>query len=234
MKLTSQFGRFLRMLGIALVLISPVWAAQHPRGMARQARPQVAARQQAREQRQERQQQRQERQQQRRQQQPEQNRPPRTDNNFNSTRGPEANPNRPPNANPNRDSNRPPNIVRPRDMTPEQRQRFFQNERKFDQLSPQQKQDLRDRARVWNQMTPAQRDHIRNDVIPKWRQLPPDRQRAIQQRFGVLRNMPESARNDHLNDPNFTRGMSEDDKAMLRDLAHMHVGGAPEAPNPNP
>ena len=231
MKLNSQFGRFLRMLGIALLLVSPVWAAQHPRGMARQARPQMAARQQAREQRQERQQQRQERQQQRqeqqqrRQQQPEQNRPPRTENN--------GNPNRPPTANPSRDPNRPPSVIRPRDMTPEQRQRFFQNERKFDQLSPQQKQDLRDRARVWNQMTPAQRDHIRNDVIPKWRQLPPDRQRAIQQRLGVLRNMPESARNEHLNDPNFTRGMSEEDKSMLRDLAHMHVGGAPESPNSN-
>src|SRR2546430_2754086 len=42
---------------------------------------------------------------------------------------------------------------------------------------------------------------------------------------------PESARNQHLNDPNFTRGMSEEDKSMLRDLSHLHVGGAPEPPN---
>jgi hypothetical protein len=68
-------------------------------------------------------------------------------------------------------------------------------------------------------------------VIPKWKQLPADRQRAISQRLGVLQNMPESARNQHLNDPNFTRGMSEQDKATLRDLSHMHVGGAPETPN---
>jgi len=40
--------------------------------------------------------------------------------------------------------------------------------------------------------------------------------------------MPESARNRHLNDPNFTRGMNEEDKQMLRDLSHQHVGGAPE------
>jgi hypothetical protein len=66
--------------------------------------------------------------------------------------------------------------------------------------------------------------------MPKWKQLPPQRQNAIQQRLGVLQNMPESARNRHLNDPNFTRGMSEEDKAMLRDLSHMHVG-APDPPN---
>src|SRR6266566_967885 len=73
--------------------------------------------------------------------------------------------------------------------------------------------------------------HIRNDVLPKWQQLPPDRKRAIQQRLGVLKNMPESARNQHLSDPNFTRGMTDEDKSMLRDLSHLHVGGTPEPPN---
>ncbi len=42
--------------------------------------------------------------------------------------------------------------------------------------------------------------------------------------------MPEAARNQHLNDPNFTRGMSDEDKVMLHDLSHLHVGGAPEPP----
>jgi len=83
----------------------------------------------------------------------------------------------------------------------------------------------------WNRLTPQQQNHIKNDVLPKWRQLPPDRQRAIGSRLNVLQNMPESARNRHLDDPNFTRGMSEEDKSMLRDLAHQHVGGAPEPPN---
>src|SRR5260370_1273167 len=57
-----------------------------------------------------------------------------------------------------------------------------------------------------------------------------ERQDAIQHRLAVLRNMPESARNQHLNDPNFTRGMSEEDKAMLHELSHVHVGGPPEPP----
>ena len=60
--------------------------------------------------------------------------------------------------------------------------------------------------------------------------MSPQRQKAIRQRLGVLQNMPESARNQHLSDPNFTRGMSEEDKAMLHDLAHMHMG-APDPPS---
>jgi len=112
-------------------------------------------------------------------------------------------------------------------MSPQDRQRLAQNEQRLRSLSPAQQQELRDRARVWQRMTPDQREHIRNDILPKWQQLPPGRQKAIQQRLGVLQNMPESARNRHLSDPNFTRGMSEEDKQMLRDLSHQHVG-APE------
>jgi hypothetical protein len=105
------------------------------------------------------------------------------------------------------------------------------DEKRFKQLPPQQQQELRERAQVWQRMTPQQRDHVRNEVLPKWQQMPPDRKRAIQQRLGVLKNMPESARNQHLNDPNFTRGMSQEDKATLRDLSHLHVGGAPDPPD---
>ncbi len=117
-----------------------------------------------------------------------------------------------------------------RNMTPQEKQRLYQNEERLKRLPPAQQQVLRDRAQVWKRMTPEQRDHIRNDVLPKWKQMPPERKLAIQQRLRVLQNMPESARNQRLNDPNFTRGMSEDDRATLRDLSHLHVGGAPEPP----
>src|SRR6266566_1064694 len=52
--------------------------------------------------------------------------------------------------------------------------------------------------------------------------------RPPQQPGGRPQNKPESARNQHLSDANFTRGMSEEDKALLRDLSHMHVG-APDS-----
>ena len=88
---------------------------------------------------------------------------------------------------------------------------------------------MNERIDTWNRLTPAQRDHIRSDVLPKWKDMPVDRRQAIRQRLRILQNMPESARNQRLNDPNFTRGMSEEDKATLRDLSHMHVG-APDPP----
>jgi hypothetical protein len=59
--------------------------------------------------------------------------------------------------------------------------------------------------------------------------MPWDRRQVIKQKLSVLQNMPESARNQRLNDPNFTRGMSDDEKSMLQDLSHTHVG-APDPP----
>ena len=144
--------------------------------------------------------------------------------------------NRPPNARseserPNFNPNRPPsaNNSQPRrfqDLSPKEKQNY----EKFNRLPPQKQQEIRDNARAWGKLTVEQQSHIKNDVFPKWQQMPPQRQKAIRQRLGVLQNMPESARNQHLNDPNFTRGMSEEDKAMLRDLSHMHMG-APDPPN---
>jgi hypothetical protein len=125
----------------------------------------------------------------------------------------------------------PPNVQeRWKNMSPQERQRVLQNEDRLRRLPPAQQQVLRDRAQVWNRMTPQQRDHIRTDVLPRWRQMPSDRKQAIRSRLRVLQNMPESARNQRLSDPNFTRGMSEEDRSTLRDLSHLHVGGGPEPP----
>lgn len=125
----------------------------------------------------------------------------------------------------------PPNVQeRMRNLSPQEKNRLVENQRKFNQLSPQRQQEMRQAASNWGRLTPEQRDHLKNDVLPKWQQLPGDRQKAIQQRLGVLRNMPESARNRHLEDPNFTRGMNDDDRQMLRDLSHEHVG-APDQPH---
>jgi Protein of unknown function (DUF3106) len=134
-----------------------------------------------------------------------------------------------------------------RDLTPAQRERVLQSSRAFqslsldkqnrirqqfnqwDHMTPQQRSSLRQNEETWRRLTPEQRDYIKNDVLPKWRQMPWDRQQVLKQKLGVLQNMPESARNQRLNDPNFTRGMSDDEKSMLRDLSHTHVG-APDPP----
>src|ERR1700730_5133460 len=133
--------------------------------------------------------------------------------------------------------NRPPVVPREnpqerlRNMTPLAKQRLAQNEDRLRHLPPSQQQELKESAKVWQKMTPAQRDHVKTDVLPRWKQMPPDHKQAVQQRLRRLQNMPESARDQRLNDPEFTRGMNEEDKATLRDLSHLHVGGAPEPPN---
>src|SRR5580700_11491731 len=139
-------------------------------------------------------------------------------------------------------------IQKMRQMPPAERERFFQNSPAFqrmpaeqqnkirqqfnqwDRMTPQQRADQTEKEAVWARMTPEQREHIKNDVLPTWRQMSPDRRQAIQQKLRVLQNMPESARNQRLNDPRFTEGMSDEDRATLRDLSHLHVGGAPDPP----
>jgi hypothetical protein len=223
MKLRLQFGGYLLALGISAGLAMPCAAqAQKPRNNDRPPRQQ-----------QQHQQQPQQHQQQYRQNRPASTPQPRAGRAYTPPpRNPEMN--RPPagSAQSFGGGNRPPNgTIRPRDISPEERQRLQQNQRRFEQLTPQQKDDMRRRAEVWQRMTPQQQAHIKNEVLPRWKQMPPDRQRAIQHRLAVLQNMPESARNRHLNDPNFTRDLSEEDKATLRDLSHLHVGGPPDPPD---
>jgi ferric-dicitrate binding protein FerR (iron transport regulator) len=134
-----------------------------------------------------------------------------------------------------------------RDLSPQQRERVLQNSRAFqnfspdkqskirqqfnqwDRMTPQQRATMRENEGIWRRLTPEQQQHIKNDVLPRWRQLPWDRQQVMKQKLGVLQHMPEYARNQRLNDPNFTRGMTDEEKSVLHDLAHTHVG-APEPP----
>jgi hypothetical protein len=185
-----------------------------------------------------------------------QNHPPNTNNGAQPRIAPQAsynnNPYRPNGGNLNSRQQLGVGAARPwvdtmRDLSPAQRERVLQSSRAFqslsidkqnrirqqfnqwDHMTPQQRNSLRQNEQTWLALTPGQRDHIKNDVLPKWRQMPWDRQQVMKQKLGVLQNMPESARNQRLNDPNFTRGMSDDERSMLRDLSHTHVG-APDRP----
>ena len=115
-------------------------------------------------------------------------------------------------------------------MPSEQQSRIRQQFNQWDKLSPQQRVDQQAREQTWRQLTQEQRQHIKIDVLPQWRQMSQDRRQAISRRLSTLQNMPESARNQRLNDPEFTRGMSEEDRATLKDLSHLHVGGPPDPP----
>jgi len=114
-------------------------------------------------------------------------------------------------------------------LSPEKQNKIRQQFNQWDRLTPEQQSKLRENENTWRELTPGQQQHIKNDVMPKWREMPWDRQQVMSQKLRVLQNMPESARNRRLNDPNFTSGMSDNEKSMLKDLSHTHVG-APDPP----
>lgn len=139
-------------------------------------------------------------------------------------------------------------IERLQDMTPQRQEQFFRNNQRFqnlppeqqaqirqrldawNRLTPEQQQALRDRQSVWEQMTPEQQRNVRQSLLPRWQQMPPVRRQAILQRLHSLRNMSEAERQAKLSDPAFTEGLNPDDREMLGQLAHLHVGMAPDTP----
>jgi uncharacterized protein DUF3106 len=156
-----------------------------------------------------------------------------------------------PNASPPRDNlnNLPPRAIeRLQEMPPARQEQFLRNNQRFlslppeqqaqirqrlqawNRLTPGQQQALRDRQSVWEQMTPEQQRNVRQLLLPRWRQMPPVRRQAILQRLHLLRNMSEADRQAKLNDPAFVEGLNPEDREMLGQLAHLHVGMAPDSP----
>jgi hypothetical protein len=146
-------------------------------------------------------------------------------------------------------NNLPPKAIeRLQELPPEQQEQFLRNNQRFNslapeqqaqirqrlqawnRLTPEQKQALRDRQRIWEQMTPEQRRYVQQSLFPRWKQLPPERRQAILQRLHSLRNMSEADRQAKLNDPAFVEGLNPEDREMLGQLAHLHVGMAPDSP----
>jgi hypothetical protein len=79
-------------------------------------------------------------------------------------------------------------------------------------------------------MTPEQQTYVRQTLMPRWQQLPPPRRQAIMQRLHSLRDLSDSDRQARLNDPKFVDGLNTEDRETLTQLAHLHVGTAPDPP----
>jgi hypothetical protein len=163
---------------------------------------------------------------------------------FPQPKGPNANR---PGVNPGNMKNLPPKVFeRLQDMPPDRQEKFFQNNQRFrnlppdqqarirqrlqawNQLTPAQQQEFRERQRVWEQMTPEQRREVQQTLLPRWQQLPPPRRQAIMQRLHQLRDLSEPERQARLSDPSFVGGLNLEDREMLGQLAHLHVGMAPD------
>jgi hypothetical protein len=131
-----------------------------------------------------------------------------------------------------------------RNMSPEEQQRFMQNDARFknlpaqrqeqirnnlarwNQLTPQQRDAIRTRAQVFNRLTPEEKAEVKNDLLPRWQKLPQNRRELIQGRLRVLGGMTPEERQQKLQDPDFMRGLDPNEQDLLRKLSDLRLGPA--------
>jgi uncharacterized protein DUF3106 len=129
-----------------------------------------------------------------------------------------------------------------RNMSPEEQERFMQNDARFrnlpperqdqirrnldrwNQLTPQQRDALRSRAQVFNRLTPEERAEVQRDLLPRWQKLPQERRELIQGRLRVLGGMTPEERQQKLQDPEFMQGLDSNEQDLLRKLSDLRLG----------
>ena len=137
-----------------------------------------------------------------------------------------------------------------RELTPDQQERFFRNNRRFqnlppeeqarirenlrrwNNLSPEQKREIQRREEIWRSMSPEQRQHFRENILPRWQRLSPERRHAIQRRLGALSRMSDEERARLLNDEQFLEGLSTEERNLLREMSTLRLP-APGQPPPD-
>lgn len=143
-------------------------------------------------------------------------------------------------------------MERLREMSPDEQERFLENNERFknlpperqaqirrrlqnwNSLAPEQQRAVRERERVWQQMSPEQRRGIREEILPRWQQLPADRRQVLLGRLRALRDLNDAQQAAKLKDEAFLSGLSPDERVMLRGLSKLRVGTPPEPPQDNP
>ena len=113
------------------------------------------------------------------------------------------------------------NDARFRNLPPERQGQIRQNLQKWNGLTPQQQQQLKDREAALERMTPGQRQYFTSTVLPRWQAMPQDRRQVINRHLAMLGQMSPETQQAAMDDPKFTQGMSEDEQQMLRDLNSM-------------
>jgi hypothetical protein len=135
-------------------------------------------------------------------------------------------------------------IQRLGEKSPEEQERFLQNNREFQNLPPERQAQIRRNLQRWNALSPAQRDQMihgervletlspqkrdlyQNHILPKLQQMSQDRRQLINGRLHTLQGMTPADQQRALNDPRFMQGLSPDEQGVLRDVVSLR--------NPNP
>jgi hypothetical protein len=123
-----------------------------------------------------------------------------------------------------------------RDRSPEEQERFMQNNERFknlppaqqaqirqklkewNNLSPTERNAMRDRQETWQRMSPEQRTYVQRSLLPKWQAMSADRKALVTGRLHTLQQMNPDQRAAALNDPRFMQGLSPDEQSVLRGL----------------
>ncbi|HXW55238.1 MAG TPA: DUF3106 domain-containing protein [Candidatus Cybelea sp.] len=156
---------------------------------------------------------------------------------------------RPPNQdlfkpNPNVVRNLPPGAIeRLRNSSPEQQERFLENNQRFQNLPPERQAQIRRNLQKWNSLSPAEKDQMidrskrygqlspqkqqlyQNQILPKWQQMTQERRQVVLGRLHTLQAMPPSAQQRALNSPQFMQGLTPDEQNVLRNLNTLRTPG---------
>jgi hypothetical protein len=127
-------------------------------------------------------------------------------------------------------------VERLQEMSPEEQGKFMRNNAEFRHLPPERQAQIRNRLQRWNNLTPQeraeirtresnfehmspeQREEIRNNLLPRWRELPMDRRLTVREHLRALQGLSAPDRDARLNDPEFMRGLSPNEQGILHDL----------------
>lgn len=143
-------------------------------------------------------------------------------------------------------------VERLRAMPPEQQERFFRNNWRFQNLPPEEQARLRENLRRWNSLSPQEkrefqrreeiwrrmarnmtaeeRQRFREEILPRWQRLSPERRHAIQRRLAALSRMSDDERARLLNDAQFLEGLSTEERDLLREMSTLRLPSPGQAP----
>jgi hypothetical protein len=123
-----------------------------------------------------------------------------------------------------------------RDMSPEERERFMQNNEKFTNLPPQRQAQIRQNLQKWDALppeqkerikateaaleraTPEQREHFQNELVPQLQAMVPERRQRVLGHWRRLQGMTSAEQEAAMRDPRFWGNLSPDEQSVVRDL----------------
>ena len=145
----------------------------------------------------------------------------------------------------------PPQLLeRLKNLSPDEQEKVFQNNKRFQELpkdrqeellqrlhrwqalSPEEKESIEQRFNVFNRFTPEQRQKAREIYTQHWRTLPADRRKAVVEEFRKMRGMSASEREQYLAKPEVGEHFSTDERALLKELSELPTPPPRRFPGP--